>query len=118
MIFSQSNTLTQDIDAARKEGYTMELYFRDTQVHCRNTSKKYGPDECVLVEHRRHEGMTNPGDASILFLIQCTDGRKGYLSSAYGIYANNDLIDFIHSLKKLNDPKETMYGIDPHPYLY
>lgn len=105
MSFSQSNTMIQDIEAARKKGYTMELYFRDKQVHCSNSSKKYGHNECVLVEHRRHEGMTNPGDASILFLIQCTDGRKGYLSSAYGIYANTDLIDFIHSLKKLNDSK-------------
>ncbi|MGB5437129.1 MAG: hypothetical protein WBM98_14635 [Maribacter sp.] len=105
MILSQSNTLTQDIDAARKEGYNSDFYFRNGKINCRGTNDTYGHESCFLVEYCRHEGMTDPGDASILFLIQCGDGRKGYLSSAYGIYANTDLIDFIHSLKKLNDSK-------------
>ncbi|MGB5498727.1 MAG: phosphoribosylpyrophosphate synthetase [Maribacter sp.] len=102
MILSQSNTMTQDIEAARKEGYTMEFYFRNEKVHCRNTLKKYGRDECVLVEYCRHEGMNDPGDGSILFLIQCIDGSKGYLTSGYGIYADTDTVDFILSLKRLN----------------
>jgi hypothetical protein len=104
MILSQSNTLSQDIDAARKAGYLIEFYFRNGKLICRTSNRSYGNNDCLLVEHCRHEGMSDPGDASILFLIQCTNGQKGYLSSAYGIYANTDLIDFIHSMKNMNNP--------------
>ena len=105
MIVSQSNTLTQDIDAARKAGYLIEFYYRKGKLICKTSNRSYDNSDCLLVEHCRHEGMSDPGDASILFLIQCTDGQKGYLSSAYGIYANTDLIDFIRSIKKMNNPK-------------
>ena len=104
MILSQSNTLTQDIDAARKLGFTNDFYFRDGKINCRGTNNTYDHDACFLVEYCRHEGMTDPGDASILFLVQCTDGQKGHLSSAYGIYADTDLIEFMLSLKKLDNP--------------
>ncbi|MGB5647092.1 hypothetical protein [Muriicola sp.] len=100
MILSQSNTLTQDIEAAKKEGFATAFYFRDEKIHCRNSSKKYGKDECILVEYCRHAGMNDPGDESILFLIECTDGVKGYLTSGYGIYADTDTVDFILSLKR------------------
>ncbi len=100
MILSQSNTLTQDILAARKEGYISEFYFRNGTINCRTTAQSYNHDDCLLVEYCRHEGMTDPSDSSILFLIQCKDGNKGYLSSAYGIYADTDLIDFVLLLKR------------------
>lgn len=103
MILSQSNTLTQDIDAARKAGYLSEFYFNQGKLICRTTRHSYGPNDCFLAEYCRHEGMTDPGDSSILFLVRCTDGQKGYLSSAYGIYADTDLIDFMLSLKKSNN---------------
>lgn len=105
MILSQSNTLSQDIDTARKAGYSIEFYLRNGKLICRTSNRSYGNSDCLLVEHYRHEGMSDPGDASILFLIQCTDGQKGYLSSAYGIYANTELIDFIRSMKKMDHPK-------------
>lgn len=102
MILSQSNTMTQDIEAARKEGFLIEFYFRNGRIHCRNSSKKYDHNECLLVEYCRHEGMNDPGDGSILFLIECVDGSKGYLTSGYGIYADTDTVDFILSLKRAN----------------
>jgi len=102
MILSQSNTMTQDIEAARKEGFLTEFYFRDGRIHCQNSLNNYRHDECVLVEYCRHEGMTDPGDGSILFLIECTDGSKGYLTSGYGIYADTDTVDFVLSLERIN----------------
>lgn len=102
MILSQNNTLIEDIHAARKAGYTMEFLYRDEKIHCRSTSQSFGASDCFLVEYCRHEGMNDPGDGSILFLIQCRGGDKGYLSSAYGIYADTELIDFILSLKKVD----------------
>lgn len=100
MMLSKNNTLIDDIKTARKAGFTIEFAYRDNRIFCRNTNKSYGHEDCLLLEHCRHEGMNDPGDASILFLIQCKDGSKGYLSSAYGVYADTDLIDFVLSLRK------------------
>jgi hypothetical protein len=66
----------------------------------RNNKKEYPASECILVEYCRHEGASDPDDASILFLIKCNDGTKGCLSSAYGRHADIALIDFVMSLDK------------------
>ncbi|MBV1925315.1 MAG: hypothetical protein KUG49_02250 [Dokdonia sp.] len=100
MILSQSNTLPEDIEAARKEGYTSDFMYRDDRLLCRSNNVWYEKEACILVEYCRHEGMNDPGDSSILFLIACTDGVKGCLSSAYGTDADTDLIEFVLALKK------------------
>lgn len=100
MILSQSNTLLQDIEAAKKEGYTSDFMYRENRLLCRTNNIWYEKEECTLVEYCRHEGMNDPGDSSILFLIACKDGTKGCLSSAYGMDADTDLILFVLALKK------------------
>ncbi|WP_047416921.1 hypothetical protein [Cellulophaga sp. Hel_I_12] len=100
MILSQKNTLTQDITEAKKQGFILEFYYRDFKIYARNTDKVYDKNDCLLIEYCRHEGMSDPGDASILFLIACNDGSKGHLISGYGIYADSEVIDFVLSLKK------------------
>tara|TARA_R110000868_G_scaffold64278_3_gene193198 strand:- start:288 stop:599 length:312 start_codon:yes stop_codon:yes gene_type:complete len=102
MILSEKNTLSEDISAAKKKGYNLEFYYRNQKLYSRNSNQVFTKDECYLVEYCRHEGMTDPGDASILFLISCNDGSKGCISTGYGIYAESEVIDFILSLKKIN----------------
>ena len=100
MILSQKNTLIEDIEEARKEGYTSDFMYRDNRLLCRTNNIWYEKEDCRLIEYCRHEGMNDPGDSSILFLIACHDGIKGCLSSAYGIDADHDLIEFVLALKK------------------
>ncbi|MFT5079323.1 MAG: hypothetical protein ACI825_001401 [Planctomycetota bacterium] len=100
MILSQSNTLSQDIDAARKAGYTSDFMYINNALRCRTNNKDYSRYECTLVEYCRHEGMNDPGDSSILFLIECKDAIKGCLTSAYGKDADTDLTEFVLSLPK------------------
>ena len=100
MLPSQSNTLLEDIEAARKEGYTSDFMYRDNRLLCRANNKWYEKEACTLIEYCRQEGMNDPGDSSILFLIACKDGIKGCLSSAYGVDADTDLMEFVLALKK------------------
>jgi len=100
MILSQNNTLLEDIEAARKEGYTSDFMYQNKRLLCRTNDVWYKKEACMLMEYCRHEGMNDPGDSSILFLIACTDGTKGCLSSAYGVDADADLIEFVSALKK------------------
>ncbi|MDA9774129.1 hypothetical protein N9B82_04155 [Saprospiraceae bacterium] len=100
MILSNSRNLLEDLTAAKNNGFTEEFIFLEGKIHGRKNKKLYSNKDCILVEYCIHEGMSDPSDQSILFLIHCNDETKGCLSSAYGIYADADLIEFCMSLEK------------------
>ncbi len=100
MILSNGRTLLEAIAEAKASGFFEEFMFRKDKLIGRVNNGPFTNDECFLVEYCIHEGMSDPSDQSILFLIECVDGTKGCLSSSYGIYADTDLIDFCLSLRK------------------
>ena len=95
-----NDTLISGIIRARKKGYSSEFRFENNCLIDRETQKKYKSNECDLVKYERFEGMSDPADASVLFLLECLDGNKGYISSAYGIYADENLLSFMGALRK------------------
>jgi hypothetical protein len=100
MILSNSRTLLEDITEAKLNGYTEEFIFKSGKLMGRNNKVSYNKEDCTLIEYCLHEGMSDPSDQSILFLIDCADGTKGCLSSSYGIYADASLIEFCMSISK------------------
>lgn len=100
MILSQKNTFSLDITAAKKKWFLLDFFYKDFKLYARNSQKVFEKTDCRLVESRRYEGMSDPSDSSILFLITCNNSSKGCLSSGYGIYVETDVIDFILSLKR------------------
>ncbi|AXT51129.1 hypothetical protein D1818_09935 [Aquimarina sp. BL5] len=99
MILLSHKTLLEDIQNVKKQGFTVDFLFKDDMIYDRKTNKGYGKRDCVLIEYCRHEGLSDPSDASILFLIACFDGVKGCLSSNYGVHADLDLMQFALSLR-------------------
>lgn len=82
----------------------VNLVFSKSKMNLKGPAAKNAkPWNKEYVESCRHEGLSDPSDASILFLIECKDGTKGCLSSAYGISADTDLIEFVLSLEKRKD---------------
>ncbi|WP_179007516.1 hypothetical protein [Winogradskyella forsetii] len=100
MILSNSRTLLEDISEAKNFGYSEEFMFRKDKLIGRLNDVSYKKEECQLVEYCVHENASDPSEQSILFLIECVDGTKGCLSSAYGIYAEAELLEFCLSLRK------------------
>lgn len=102
MILSNSRTLLEDITEAKNSGYSEEFMFRNDNLIGRKNKKSYKKNDCSLIEYCIHEALSDPSEQSILFLIGCSDGTKGCLSSAYGIYADSKLIEFCLSIRKKN----------------
>jgi hypothetical protein len=50
---------------------------------------QWEPENFVVDEYHRFEGMSNPDDNSIVFAISSSDGVKGTLVDAYGMYSEN-----------------------------
>ncbi|CAN5840767.1 hypothetical protein BH10BAC2_BH10BAC2_34850 [soil metagenome] len=52
--------------------------------------KLYQPEELTIIKAYRFEGDSDPGESSILYLIEANDGLIGYSIDAYGMYSNHD----------------------------
>ena len=64
---------------------------------------QYDPEDLLAVEHYRFEGESDPGDMSILMALESKDGRKGYVVSAYGTYADAKFVQFLDKIPVKQD---------------
>ena len=64
--------------------------------------KYYQPEDITIIKTYRFEGISDPGDSSVLYIIQGKDGVMGYSIDAYGVYSNNDGPEYDEFIKKVN----------------
>ena len=86
-----------------KQGYTQDFTVIDGRLHTLSTAsgKTYAPDEITITDFYRFEGESNPDDTAILYALEASDGVKGTISSAYGVYADTDIDDFLKNVEDL-----------------
>lgn len=84
----EMNTLSQVMNRLTVKGYDNE--FRWTKDGFCANDKCYQSDELTIVKTYRFEGVSDPSDMSILYLIKANDGFIGYSLDAYGVYSNHD----------------------------
>jgi hypothetical protein len=90
------DTLSEAMNALTKEGYTLDFNLKSDCIYSRDKELSLSPNEFKIDRVFRFEGMTNPGDSSILFAISgINEPVKGTLVDAYGAYSdrlNDDMI--------------------------
>lgn len=86
-----------------KQGFTEDFRVAEGRLHTigNDRSKGYAPNEVTIVDFYRFEGESNPDDMSILYAIETTDGVKGTISTAYGVYADADVDEFLKTVEDL-----------------
>jgi len=98
----EMNTLSQILEKLRLKGKDNEIKMSDHgKMQSANLNKIYKPEDLTIVKTYRFEGMSDPGDNSVLYLLLDKDGDIGYISDAYGIYTDNDGPAFDDFLKKI-----------------
>ena len=98
----EMNTLSQILEKLRLKGKDNEIRMSDHgKMQSANLNKIYKPEELTIVKTYRFEGMSDPGDNSVLYLVLDKDGDIGYILDAYGIYTDNDGPAFDDFLKKI-----------------
>lgn len=85
------------------DGFSEDFTVREGRLCSFNSENKknYGPEEVTIVDFYRFEGESDPDDMSILYAIECNDGLRGTISSAYGTYAESDTLDFLTKVEDL-----------------
>lgn len=87
-------------EVLQEKGFTEEFQITAQGLKALNTGKIYQPQDLKILEHFRFEGITDPDDEAVLYVIETKDGLKGTIVDAYGIYANPELAEF---MKKVED---------------
>ena len=92
-------TLSEAINDLVKQGYTYDFNMEQNCIACKNLDMKFNPDKFEIVKFYRFEGMTNPDDESILYVIDAGNGIKGTMVDAYGAYSDALSFEMLQKLK-------------------
>ena len=81
------DTLSEAVNDLVKRGYTTDFLIHDEKecLYCRDNSLELSPEEFMIDEVYRFEGMTDPGDESIVFAISSPQNNiKGLVINSFG----------------------------------
>ena len=90
------------IEEYQKNGYCCNFLFNDGVLIETESKYPYQPDEIFIVAHHRYEGISNPEDMSILYVIETADNKKGTYLAGYGPSADLEAAEFFKNIPKEN----------------
>ncbi|MBT0609043.1 phosphoribosylpyrophosphate synthetase [Aequorivita echinoideorum] len=97
------SSLSVAIEDLQKDGYTEDFNLVEEGIESKNLKREWKAGELDVVKFYRFEGMTDPGDNTILYLIETEDGEKGLLVDVYGADTGNISPEMIEKLKIHHD---------------
>jgi hypothetical protein len=98
----EMNTLSQILEKLRLKGLDNEIKMTDHgKMQGVGVNKIYNPEDLTIIKTYRFEGASDPGDNSVLYLLEDKDGQIGYILDAYGMYSSQEGAGFDDFLKKI-----------------
>lgn len=97
---TQMTTLTEVLEKLRLKKRDNEYKMSDKGFTV-NEQKYYNPEDLTIIKTYRFEGESDPGDSSVLYLIEANDGQIGYSLDSYGVYSDHDenYNEFVRKIK-------------------
>ncbi len=95
-------TLSEAVNDLQARGYTTDFLIPEDGecLLCRDNSLELSPDEFVIDEIYRFEGMTDPADESIVFAISSAAHQvKGMVINSFGAdfgYRSSKLVEHLN----------------------
>lgn len=81
-------TLSEAIKFLQEEGYTTDFNIEFDSIKCKETGKCLNPSDFEVTDYYRFDGMTDPDDDVVLYVIESKNHQmKGLLVKAYGAYS-------------------------------
>lgn len=81
-------TLDRTIDEMVRRGFTEHFAVAGVRLRALDSGRTFRPEELVIRDYRRFEGISDPDDMSIVYAIESRSGMRGTLVDAFGVYAN------------------------------
>lgn len=92
-------SLSVAIANLQKEGFTEDFNLYSAGVENKNRKTRCPAGDLEVLKYYRFEGMTNPDDNAVLYVIETKTGEKGLLVDAYGAYSGNISQEMINKLR-------------------
>jgi hypothetical protein len=101
-LMPELRTLPYLLNKAMEKGYRENYKVTDAGLESIETSRIYQPGDVNVVNFYRFEGITDPADMAVLYVIETTDGNKGTLVDAYGPYSDPKVDQFMKQVRPWN----------------
>ena len=93
------SSLSKAIEDLKDKGYDTDFNLVDEGIESKHLKKSWNAEQIEVEDAMRFEGMTDPGDNSVLYVINTHSGEKGLLVDAYGAYSGQISQEMIQKLK-------------------
>ena len=88
------------IEYYQQTGYTSEYQLKNENLIDVKSKREYTSNAVFIVAEHRFEGISNPSDMSILYIIETDDGSKGRVLVPYGAANSTSLAEFFTKIPK------------------
>lgn len=92
------STLSEAINGLRLEGYDQDFNMKPDCIECSALDLRLHPEDFHVDKYYRFEGMSDPGDNSIVYAISSHNGARGILVDAYGMYSDSLTTEMVNKL--------------------
>ncbi len=95
------STLLSCLEKAKKEGYTINFKVTKKGMSPEKGNTVYKPEDIKVNNFYRFEGASDPSESAILYLVETSDGSKGTITDAYGVYADPGITTFMQQVEEI-----------------
>jgi hypothetical protein len=103
----EMKTLSSCANQMKSDGYKEDFQVDKKGLTTFTETKHYQPEQVSIVNFYRFEGASDPGDSSVLYVIETDDGLKGTLVDSYGAYSDSDVSKFIVAVEEIHKKAQT-----------
>lgn len=91
----------------KKKGYTSDYVVHQNKLVDVSDSKEFGPHEVYVIARYLFEGIRNPADTSVLYILKTINGSKGTFIQRNRLKKDRDLVaSFFDNIPQKNISKE------------
>ena len=95
-------SLSSCLNKMIQDGYSADFKATEEGLYNLATQKIYYPRDVKVVNFYRFEGPSSPEDNAILYVLETSDGEKGTLVDAYGMYSDPYVDRFIKNVEDIH----------------
>ena len=86
------------VDQLARRGFPEDFRAVDGALQMASTGERVPPQELVIVEFRRFEGVSDPDDMAIVYGIEAATGARGTVVDAFGVYSDPALSEVLQDV--------------------
>ncbi|WP_293890472.1 hypothetical protein [Sporocytophaga sp.] len=95
--------MVEKLEKLSQKGYTVDFQFVEGELVDLADRKSYTQEQVRIANIFRFEGISNPDDMAILYVVETNDGKMGTISDAFGVYGDPNLEAFFNGAEQITE---------------